>query len=91
MFLKEERQKIIEKLKEKGFECLIVCGGNGSLEGAKAILRENFNTIFIPMSVDNDINYTEYSIGYNTTLNKFLNIIQDIHNTSYNLEKRYLL
>lgn len=90
-FSAEGRKEIIEALKKMNMDCLIVCGGNGSLEGAKLLTKEGFPTIFIPMSVDNDIDYTEYSIGYNTTLNSFIEIIQNIHNSSYNMPKRIFM
>lgn len=90
-FSKEGRQEIITALKKMEMNCLIVCGGNGSLEGAKLLAEEGFPTIFIPMSVDNDIDYTEYSIGYNTTLNEFIKLIQDIHHSAYNMPNRIFM
>lgn len=90
-FSVEGRQEIRNTLKKMNIDCLVVCGGNGSLEGAKLLTKEGYPTIFIPMSVDNDIDYTEYSIGYNTTLNGFIKIIQDIHNSAYNMPKRIFM
>lgn len=91
MFLQERRKEIIEKLKADKFDCLIVCGGNGSLEGAKLLSEEGINTIFIPMTVDNDIGYSEYSIGFDTALNSIIDITKQIHDTSYNMSNRIFM
>lgn len=90
-FTKEGRSEIIASLKQMKMDGLIVCGGNGSLEGAKCLDKEGIPTLFIPMSVDNDISGTEYSIGHNTTLNEYVRILQDIHNTACNMPGRIFL
>lgn len=90
-FDKKGRKEIIKKLIEYKFEYLIVCGGNGSLKGAKLLYDEGFPTIFIPMSVDNDIAASDYTIGYDTALNHIVKVIHDIKDTSYNMPGRIFM
>lgn len=90
-FTKEGRDEIRESLKKHGFECLIVCGGNGSLNGAQLLNKEGFPTVFIPMSVDNDITGTEYTIGYDSALNRIMDVIHDLHDTAHNMPGRIFM
>ncbi|MFD1415037.1 6-phosphofructokinase [Oceanobacillus jeddahense] len=90
-FTKDGRQKIIQSLVEQEFECLIVCGGSGSQIAAKQIHEEGMNTLFIPMTVDNDVIGTDYTIGYDTALNHILNIIANIQNTATNMPGRIFM
>ncbi|AWX69385.1 6-phosphofructokinase [[Mycoplasma] anseris] len=50
-------------------DLLIVIGGNGSLNGAKALTKVGVKTIFIPATIDNDVPNCEYSLGYDSALN----------------------
>lgn len=52
----------------KGFDVVIVFGGNGSQKGAKQLYEHGVNTIFIPGTIDNDVLECEYSIGYSTAV-----------------------
>ena len=78
----EIQNKAAENLKEKGIEGLVVIGGDGSFRGAKA-LSENFgiNTIGIPGTIDNDLAYTDYTLGFDTSVNTVLWAIINFRDT----------
>jgi 6-phosphofructokinase len=78
----EIQNKAAENLKEKGIEGLVVIGGDGSFRGAKA-LSENFgiNTIGIPGTIDNDLAYTDYTLGFDTSVNTVLWAINNLRDT----------
>ena len=62
---------------------LIVIGGNGSLTGA-LILSQKYgvNVIGIPGTIDNDLAYTDSTIGFDTALNTVLDAITRVRDTS---------
>ena len=83
-FMTEEGQaKAYKTLKDLKIEDLIVIGGNGSLTGAK-MLSERFgvNVIGIPGTIDNDLSYTDNTIGFDTAINTVLDAISRIRDTS---------
>lgn len=88
---KEGRQRIKHKLQEYHFEYLIICGGNGSKKAAKLLEEDGVKTIFVPMTVDNDIDGSDYSIGFDTALNKITNIVHDLHDTAHNMPGRIFM
>ncbi|MBN1467624.1 MAG: 6-phosphofructokinase [Fusobacteriaceae bacterium] len=88
----EVRAKAAEKLKEKGIEGLVVIGGDGSFHGADFLYKEHgIKTIGIPGTIDNDIAGSDYTIGYDTTLNIILDAIGKLRDTATSHERTYLL
>ena len=69
------QQKAIKNLTERGIEGVIVIGGDGSFMGAKALSEHNFPSIGIPGTIDNDLAYTEFTLGFDTACNTILDAI----------------
>ena len=62
---------------------LIIIGGNGSLTGGLMLSRKyGINVIGIPGTIDNDLAYTDSTIGFDTALNTVLDAITRIRDTS---------
>ncbi len=82
---KEEEyiKKAAEKCKELGIEGLVVIGGDGSFRGAADLSRiGGIRCVGIPGTIDNDIQCTEYTIGYDTAMNTAMEMIDKIRDTS---------
>lgn len=63
------------------FDCVIVLGGDGSYKGAVELALHGINTIFIPATVDKDLPYKTYSIGFLTAVYACTEYIFDTVNT----------
>ncbi|WFA09173.1 6-phosphofructokinase [Tissierella sp. Yu-01] len=61
---------------------LIVLGGDGTLKGAKALSDAGIPTIGIPCTIDNDLAYTDYTIGFFTAVETVVEAISKIRDTS---------
>ena len=61
---------------------LVVIGGDGSFNGAKRLADAGFPTIGIPGTIDNDLAYTDYTLGFDTALNTVVSAIGNIRDTS---------
>ena len=59
-------QSGVQTIKKHNFDCVIVVGGNGSLRGAYDLKKVGINVLGIPATIDNDLAYTDLSIGYDT-------------------------
>ena len=69
----EVRQKAYDNMVKRGIDALIVIGGNGSLTGARIFAQEfDVPCIGLPGTIDNDLNGTDSTIGYDTTLNTIM-------------------
>ena len=83
-FMTEEGQEeAYRTLRNLKIEDLIVIGGNGSLAGAKALSdRFGVDVIGIPGTIDNDLSYTDNTIGFDTAINIVLDAITRVRDTS---------
>ena len=82
-FLKSENQRrAIDNLRKLGIEGLICIGGDGTFAGAGKLNDMGFPTIAIPGTIDNDLPYSDASIGYDTALNTICENINRIRDTS---------
>lgn len=88
----EGRAKAYENMKAEGIDALIVIGGNGSLNGAR-IFAEEFDVpcIGLPGTIDNDLNGTDSTIGYDTTLNTIVECVDKIRDTANSHERIFFV
>ena len=82
-------QKIAaENLEAYDIEGLVVIGGDGSFRGTKD-LTDNCGivTVGIPGTIDNDLAYTDYTLGFDTAVNTALSAINNLRDTMTSHER----
>lgn len=79
---KEGQLKGVEQLKKHGLEGVVVIGGDGSFRGAQALSNHGFPTIGVPGTIDNDIPGTDYTLGFDTTINTVIEALDRIRDTA---------
>ncbi len=79
---KEGFKKALNVLEVFGIEGLVVLGGDGTFHGAKALSDAGIPTVGIPCTIDNDLNYTDYSIGFFTAVETVVDAIGKLRDTS---------
>ena len=80
-------KKGCEIAKVFGLDGLIVVGGDGSFRGARDLSRAGLPTIAMPGTIDNDIDCSEYTIGFDTCLNTVIEAVDKIRDTSSSHER----
>lgn len=78
----EGQKRGAQILKDYGIEGLIVIGGDGSFKGAKALSDLGIKTIGIPGTIDNDMGYTDFTIGFFTAIETVTDAIGKLRDTS---------
>ncbi len=76
------QRKAINILKDFGIDSVIVMGGDGSFRGAKELSEKGIKAIGIPCTIDNDMGYTHYTIGFYTAVETVVDAISKIRDTS---------
>ncbi|NLM05684.1 MAG: 6-phosphofructokinase [Tissierellia bacterium] len=61
---------------------IIVIGGDGSGRGALSLAKEGIKTFLIPSTIDNDLGYTDYTVGFMTAVENVVDAISKIRDTS---------
>ena len=88
---KAGRQVAYDNLIESKIDALVVIGGDGTFTGASVFNEEfNFPIVGIPGTIDNDINGTDYTIGYDTALNTVVEAIDKIRDTANSHNRLFL-
>ena len=91
-FLKEDCQRqAVANLRGLGIEGLVCIGGDGTYRGAEALNNLGFPTIGIPGTIDNDLSYTDFTIGFDTALNTACECLNRIRETSDSHERASLI
>ncbi len=81
----------VANLKRLGVEGLVILGGDGSLNGALALHRLGFPVIGIPASIDNDIPFTDMSLGVDTALNNIIYAVDCIKDTASSHARAFVI
>ena len=84
---KEGQMKALEVIRAFGITDLVVIGGDGSFQGARVLSELGVPTIGLPGPIDNDLAYTEFTIGFDTAVNCVLGQIARIRDTMKSHER----
>lgn len=73
----------VATLADHQVDVLCVIGGNGSYQGGRALINHGFkNVIFMPASIDNDVPYTDQSLGSMTAFTVACQALEQIKATA---------
>ena len=78
----EGQERAVSVLDTFGIEGVVVIGGDGSFRGGMELSRRGVHVMGIPGTIDNDLAYTDYTIGFDTAVNTVLAMISNIRDTS---------
>lgn len=78
----EGQRKAVETLRKYGIEGLVVIGGDGSFAGAKVLSSlYGIKVIGIPGTIDNDLAYTDYTLGFDSAVAVVVNNVNLLRDT----------
>ena len=78
----EVRAQAYETLKAYDIDGLVVIGGDGSLNGMNDFSKQfDFPCVGIPGTIDNDLGYTDFTLGFDTAVNTVLTAMNSIRDT----------
>ncbi len=83
----EGQEKGAEICRKHGIDGIVIIGGDGSFKGAGKLSALGINTIGVPGTIDLDIACTDYSIGFDTSINTAMEAIDKIRDTSTSHER----
>lgn len=73
---------MIENYKNMQLDCLVVLGGNGSHKTANLLSESGLNVVTLPKTIDNDINGTEISFGFQSAIDIATRNLDELHSTA---------
>ncbi len=85
------RQLAAQTLREQGIEGMVIIGGDGSFQGAMRLCELGVPCVCIPGTIDNDLSYTEMTLGYDTAVNDCVDAIRAIRATSRSHDRAHVV
>lgn len=79
---KEGFERALKNVKYLGLDGIVTIGGDGTFMGAMELAKAGVPTIGIPGTIDNDLAYTQYTLGFFTALTTVLESVEKIRDTS---------
>ena len=70
---------------------IVVIGGDGSHRGALAMQQRGIPVIAIPASIDNDIPFTDMSLGVDTALNNIIHAVDCLKDTASSHDRTFVV
>lgn len=77
----EGQQKGADVLNEHGIDGLVVIGGDGSYQGANKLSKLGIKTMGLPGTIDNDISFTDSTIGFDTAVSVVVDAVNKLRDT----------
>ncbi len=74
-----------------GIEGVVIIGGDGSFRGGVELAKRGIKVMGVPGTIDNDLGYTDYTIGFDTAVNTILGLITNIRDTSSSHERSTII
>lgn len=87
MITPEGQQKAADNLRKHGIDGLVVIGGDGSYQGAQKLSHLGIKTMGLPGTIDNDISFTDYTIGFDTAVGIVVDAINKLRDTMSSHER----
>jgi len=89
---KEGRKIAYDKLREEEIDAIVLIGGDGTFTGGLVFNTEyDFPVVGIPGTIDNDINGTDRTLGYDTALNTAVDAIDKIRDTAHSHDRLFFV
>jgi 6-phosphofructokinase 1 len=83
----EGQQRGAEVLRARGIDGLVVIGGDGSYQGANKLSKLGIKTMGLPGTIDNDIPFTDFTIGFDTAVSICVEAINKLRDTMTSHER----
>jgi 6-phosphofructokinase 1 len=79
---KDRTDEIMQGFKRQQIDALIAIGGDGSLSIANAFARKGLRVVGVPKTIDNDLDETVITFGFDTAVSFATECIDRLHSTA---------
>lgn len=75
-------ERVRRSMTELGLEALVAVGGDDTLGVAEKLRQDGMKIIGVPKTIDNDLNNTDYTFGFDTSSNVTMDALDKLHTTA---------
>jgi ATP-dependent phosphofructokinase / diphosphate-dependent phosphofructokinase len=78
----DRTDELVEAIRIQGIDAIISVGGDGSLEIANALQKKGIPMVVVPKTIDNDLDKTEVTFGFETAVDFATEALDRLHSTA---------
>ncbi len=71
----------VENLKKENIDALVIVGGDGTLTSGRDYSNMGVKVIGVPKTIDNDLNATDVTFGFDTAINRCVDAVECLKTT----------
>jgi 6-phosphofructokinase len=79
----DRTDELIGLFRQHGFDALVEVGGDGSMSIAEVLHRKGLRVVGVPKTIDNDLDHTSTTFGFDTAVGFATECIDRLHTTAY--------
>jgi 6-phosphofructokinase 1 len=79
---KDRSREVVRNFERQGFDALIAIGGDGTLSIAERFWRKGVPVVGVPKTIDNDIEATVSTFGFDTAVTTATEALDKLHTTA---------
>ena len=87
----DRSDELIDNARNLGIEAFITIGGDGSLAIAQALFEKGVRIVGVPKTIDNDVNGTFTTFGFDTAVTTAMEAIDKLHTTAQSHDRVLVL
>ena len=92
LIYEDMRETVLANIRKHAIECLIIIGGDGSLNIANKLSKEcGVKVVGVPKTIDNDLPCTERTFGFDTAMATATDALDRLHTTAESHHRVMLL
>jgi phosphofructokinase-like protein len=74
--------EIVRNVGKLGIDCLIAVGGDGTMKITQALFEKGVRVVGVPKTIDNDLEATDVTFGFNSAVNTATDALDKLHTTA---------
>jgi len=79
---KDYSGKAVDNLRKRKIGALVCVGGDGTLTITSKMMKKGVKVVGVPKTIDNDVNETDFTFGFDTAVQTATSAIDKIHDTA---------
>lgn len=84
-------KKALRNLKKHNIDSLVILGGDGSFKGAAELHDNGIKVVCIPATIDNDLFYTDNTLGFDTAVMNAVSAIDNLKQTMSSTDRAMII
>jgi len=84
-------QTIVENVKKLGLDAMICVGGDDTLGVAAQLYKRGLNIVGVPKTMDNDLSSTDYTFGFDSSVNEATHMIDNLRTTAESHDRVFVV